>query len=281
VSAEVVLVHTVRLVRVIMAAQVDRTTFPVRLSVTTFNVWGDKFWPERALPLTQTLQTMRSDVYLLQEVTPAMIEYLDSNLRNYKRVVDKKIGWTTESNIYWNNELLEVIDYGRGDMDITNYPNRCLFWVRLAVRANPTLRVFFSTAHFPWAGDSYEIETGVNQRIPAALKVCEHFRRLVLPQECAIFGGDVNDDYHPIRILSEEVGLIDVFESLDLPPPITHPVRPSDPQEEMRPNRTLDWILCSLPSQCRVVGAFAKTVRGGAHVPVSDHLPVMAFFEIR
>jgi endonuclease/exonuclease/phosphatase family metal-dependent hydrolase len=68
----------------------------VRLSVTTFNVWGDKFWPERALPLTQTLQTMRSDVYLLQEVTPAMIEYLDSNLRNYKRVVDKKIGWTTE-----------------------------------------------------------------------------------------------------------------------------------------------------------------------------------------
>ena len=153
--------------------------------------------------------------------------------------------------------------------------------MRLVVKANPALKVFFSTAHFPWAGDSYEIETGINQRIPAALKVCEHFRRLVPPQECAIFGGDVNDDFHPIRILSEEVGLMDVFESLDLPPPITHPVRPSDPQEEMRPNRTLDWILCSLPSQCRVIGAFAKSVRGGSHIPISDHLPVTAFFEVR
>lgn len=33
--------------------------------------------------------------------------------------------------------------------------------------------------------------------------------------------------------------MIDVFESLDLVAPFTHPVRPSLPQEEMRPNRTL------------------------------------------
>ena len=264
-----------------MAAQVTSSEFPVRISVTTFNVWGNNHWPERAMPLTQTLQSMRSDVYLLQEVTPAIIEYLDKNLCNYKHVEDKRIGWSTESNIYWNDELFELVDYGTGDMDITNYPNRCMFWVRLAVRANPSYKVFFSTAHFPWAGDDYEVETGMNQRIPAALKICEHFRRLVLPQECAIFGGDINDDFHPIRILSEEVGLMDVFESLDLPPPITHPVRPSDPREEMRPNRTLDWILCSLPAQCRVIGAFAKTVRGGSLVPISDHLPVMAWFEIR
>lgn len=254
--------------------------FPVRISVTTFNVWGSNHWPARALPLTQTLQSMRSDVYLFQEVTPAIIEHLDKNLLNYKRVESKTIGWSTESNIYWNSDLLDLLDYGHGDMDMVGYPNRNLFWVRLAVKAKPSLKVFFSTAHFPWAGHDYEIETGVNQRIPAAMKVCEHFRRLVLPQECAIFGGDINDDFHPIRILGEEVGLMDVFESLDLPPPITHPVRPSDPQEEMRPNRTLDWILCSLPSQCRVIGAFAKTVRGGSHVPISDHLPVTAWFEV-
>lgn len=256
--------------------------FPVRISVTTFNVWGNNHWPARAVPLTQTLQTMRSDVYLLQEVTPAIIDYLDKNLHNYKRVEDpKRLGWTTEGNIYWNCELLDLVDYGHGDLALAGYPNRCMFWVRLAVKANPSIKVFFSTAHFPWAGDSFEIETGINQRIPAAMKVCEHFRRLVPPQECAIFGGDVNDDFHPIRILSEEVGLMDVFESLDLPPPITHPVRPSDPQEEQRPNRTLDWILCSLPSQCRVIAAFAKQVRGGSLVPISDHLPVMAIFEIR
>ena len=41
----------------------------------------------------------------------------------------------------------------------------------------------------------------------------------------AIFGGDFNEDFHPLRILAEEMGMCDVFESLDLPPPITHPMR--------------------------------------------------------
>lgn len=66
---------------------------------------------------------------------------------------------------------------------------------------------------------------------------------------------------------------------MDLPPPITHPVRPSSYEEEMRPNRTLDWITCCLPSSTRVIAAFAKTTRGG-RVPISDHYPVVAFFEI-
>lgn len=60
--------------------------------------------------------------------------------------------------------------------------------------------------------------------------------------------------------------------------------RPSHPMEEMRPNRTLDWILSNLPSNVRVVAAFAKTIRGGSYgssIPASDHLPVMAVFEIK
>jgi endonuclease/exonuclease/phosphatase family metal-dependent hydrolase len=100
------------------------------------------------------------------------------------------------------------------------------------------------------------------------------------PQEPAVFGGDLNEDYHPVRILNEECAFVDVFETLDLVPPITHPVRPSDPREEMKPSRTLDWILCSLPTQCRVIAAFAKTVRGGRVPPISDHLPVVAVLEI-
>ena len=54
--------------------------------------------------------------------------------------------------------------------------------------------------------------------------------------------------------------------------------------EEMRPNRTLDWILSNLPSNVRVVAAFAKTIRGGSYgssIPASDHLPIMAVFEIK
>jgi hypothetical protein len=59
------------------------------------------------------------------------------------------------------------------------------------------------------------------------------------------------DDHHPVRNLNEELVLTDVFESLDLVPPATHPVKPSPPEEEMKPNQTLDRILCSLPLTCK------------------------------
>ena len=93
----------------------------------------------------------------------------------------------------------------------------------------------------PWAGCDREIETGINQRIPCTIKACENLRSLMRIDEPVIFGGDFNDDFHPIRILNDELGLQDVFEALDQPPPVTHPVRPSSAREEMRPNRTLDW----------------------------------------
>lgn len=95
------------------------SNFPVRVSVTTFNVWGNNHWPARAVSLAQTLLTIRSDVYLLQEVTPAIIKNLDENLKIYKRISDdKREGWMTESNIYWNDELLSLVDYGFGDLDM-------------------------------------------------------------------------------------------------------------------------------------------------------------------
>ncbi len=64
----------------------------------------------------------------------------------------------------------------------------------------------------PWAGCDKEIETGVNQRIPCTLKVCEALRSLMKVDEPVILGGDFNDDFHPIRILNDELGLQDVFE---------------------------------------------------------------------
>lgn len=215
-------------------------------------------------------------------MTPEILNVLDKAFSHYDRVKDTtKVGWTNESNIYFNKELFELRDHGCSDLGIEDHPNRGLFWVRLVVKRIPSITVFVSTAHFPWAGCATEIETGMNQRIPVTHTVCENLRRLVPLNEPTIFGGDFNEDFHPLRILNEEYGMCDVFESLDLPPPITHPVRPSDPQEEMRPNRTLDWITSSLPVNCRVIGAFAKSCRGSRHsIPASDHMPVVAFFEL-
>ncbi len=206
---------------------------------------------------------------------------MDSCLPNHSRVKeDSRVGWTSESNIYWNTNIFKLIDRGVGDLEMEDYPNRGFFWVRLEILSQPGLTIFVSTAHFPWAGCHAELETGMNQRIPATHRVCDHLRRLLPVNEPAIFGGDFNDDFHPLRILNEEFGMTDVFECLDLSPPITHPLRPSSPSEEMKPNRTLDWITCNLPSSARVIGAFVKTVRGGSLPPPSDHAPVIAFFEL-
>jgi hypothetical protein len=172
------------------------SSFPARVSVTTLNVWGENYWPARGNPLVQTLFTLRSDVYLFQEVTPNIISYLDSNLLDYSRVESRVRGWTSESNIYWNKHLFDLVDSGTGDLALEGYPDRCLFWARLCIKGTD-MKIFVSTAHFPWAGDERELRTGVNARIPAAMKVSEHLRRLVPPGEPAIFAGDLNDDFHP------------------------------------------------------------------------------------
>ena len=54
---------------------------------------------------------------------------------------------------------------------ISDYPDRGLFWVRLELRSAPHTKIFVSTAHLPWAGCTTELQTGVNQRIQAAIKV--------------------------------------------------------------------------------------------------------------
>lgn len=206
---------------------------------------------------------------------------MDTTLAEHERIKDdSKLGWTCESNIYYNKNIFSLKEYGVLPLDIASNPHRGLFWLCLTVKLFPDITIFVSTAHLPWSGSKVEIETGINQRIPTCLKICEHFRQLVPPNKVLIFGGDFNDDFHPLRILNQELGMIDVFEALDLPPPITHPVRPSSPREEMRPSRTLDWITCTLPSNSRVLGAFVKSIRGGRYPPASDHLPVVAFFEL-
>mmetsp|Transcript_23737 Transcript_23737/g.21602 ORF Transcript_23737/g.21602 Transcript_23737/m.21602 type:complete len:313 (-) Transcript_23737:85-1023(-) len=255
--------------------------FPVRVTVMTLNVWGEELWPDRSSNLSQLLLSNKPDILLLQEVTPAIIAYIEKILIDHDciRQEDNK-GWILEGNIFYDKRYFKRIEYGSEQLNIQDYPMRSLFWVRLSVRINPSIVMFISTCHLPWSGCSTELSTGINQRIPACYRICELLRHLTRPNETTILGGDFNDDFHPIRILNEEMGLQDVFESLDLPPPITHPVRPSIPSEEMKPNKTLDWITCALPVDCKVIAAYVKSIRGGRYPPPSDHMPVIAVFEI-
>ena len=206
---------------------------------------------------------------------------IQRGLPEYSYIQDtEKAGWSTESNIFYKNTLLELVSYGLDDLNMEGYANRGLFWARMCIK-DSDITLFVSTAHFPWVGNDVEIRTGLNQRIPAAANVAKHLSRLVHPNEPSIFGGDFNEDFHPLRILNEEAAMVDVFEALDLPPPITHPNRScGDLFETQRPNRTLDWICTSLPSNCRVIAAFCKAIRGGSFPPPSDHNPIVAVIEI-
>ena len=58
-----------------MAANVDATEtkvtpFPARVTVTTFNVWGDRYWPERKFEFSNTIVALSSDIYLFQVDIP-------------------------------------------------------------------------------------------------------------------------------------------------------------------------------------------------------------------
>ena len=253
-------------------------SFPARVKIMTWNVWGNNRWPERQKALLRTLHSSAPDIILLQEICPEILEAIDTNMSSLARVYepDKK-GWNTESNIYYNKALLNKIDHGCSALDMDDHPNRGLFWARFELVAQPSVTFFVSTVHMPWPGCAAEIETGMNQRIPVTITLIEQLRRICPHGEPTVIGGDFNDDFHPTRILQEEMGFTDVFELLDMVPPITHPVRNSSLQEVHRPDRTLDWITCSLPTNSRVVGAYAKTMRGVECA--SDHLPVIAFFE--
>lgn len=254
--------------------------FPIRVSVMTYNVWGRKHWPDRSAALQQIFTSSRPDVILLQEVTPPVLDAITSVLPSHITVTSSDDGWDTcECSILWNDSLFELVGQGFSRLDMTDYPKRGLFWVRLAARANPRITFQVATVHLPWVGAPTELATGVNQRIPICAKLCSVLRYASIPGEAVLLGGDFNDDFHPLRILSEELGFQEVFESLDLSPPITHPVRPSDFEEEMKPNRTLDWIMTLLPQSCRSIAAYVKTVRGGWPA-ASDHMPVVAVIEL-
>ena len=54
---------------------------PVRVSVMTFNIWGNNLWPDRSSAVSHLFQTTLPDVFMLQEVTPDILMYLDGILR--------------------------------------------------------------------------------------------------------------------------------------------------------------------------------------------------------
>lgn len=159
----------------------------------------------------------------------------------------------------------------------------------------PYMKFVVSTAHFPWRGSKEDVRTGVDQRFVCAHATCEILQRICPPTMLCVFGGDLNDDFHPVRIIKSKLGYREAHEFLDIPPSPTHPVRPSAASEESNGDRTIDWIMAHLPSRfstamysTRFIAVYTKAVRGGGGsascttpvYPPSDHRPVVAVLEM-
>lgn len=128
--------------------------FPIRVSLMTYNVWGNNLWPERINSLNQMFLSTQCDIYMLQEVTPKILENLDKILINYNRINNLNntwnIGWETESNFYYNKDLFDLLDSGFESFYHKDYPNRGIFWIRLCIKSNKNIKLLIITTHFPW-----------------------------------------------------------------------------------------------------------------------------------
>ena len=222
---------------------------PIRFSVATFNVWGDTHLStERETALERTLSHMAPDIILFQEASEKNMAVARRSLPTHESLgrFQEGFSYLAGGDISWDSRYFEAESSGYIPMFSQDYPNRGLQWVRLRVRrrVDPSEAVLFvCTAHLPWCGTDTEIRTGVNPRIAASQIIADSLERVLNERDIFIFGGDLNEDFHPLRIFRSKLGAHDVFEQLDLSPPITHPVRPSDADEEMRVRL---HIVCSI-----------------------------------
>ena len=246
----------------------------VRFVVCTYNIWSNNRWPARKAALQSFIELHRPDVLSLQELHPATRQVLDEILSaTHVRIDDVFEGWVRESNIFWNSELFEMVEYGAEEIGQLE-PHRRLFWVRLRfLQPGPQTQqtLVVATAHYSWPGNAQEVATGINQRLEQARRTIEVVNRIVAPTEPLLFMGDLNDSLHPIDILRQG-GLNDCFAELNQPQPLTYPTLPT--ATEWRPF-AIDWIFKRGPLRvmCASVVDFFKD-----DLAPSDHKPVMATY---
>lgn len=107
----------------------DESDFPIRISIMTLNLWGDKLLPDRFESLSQLIVSTKPDILLVQEAVPEVLQLIDTLLSCHRRIKSDYKGWSYESNIYWDSRLFTRTDFGAEPFGLTDYPLRCLFWV--------------------------------------------------------------------------------------------------------------------------------------------------------
>jgi endonuclease/exonuclease/phosphatase family metal-dependent hydrolase len=249
---------------------------PTRLSLITYNLWLTERWPARAPALERFLSLFAPDVLCVQELQRPTQEFLDGVLKEYDRVHDAFAGWTSESNIYWSKALFESKEYGAEEVGHVE-PQRRLFWTRLQLRTLPKT-IFVATAHLTSPRNSDEPDTGLSPRVRQLKRIAGELARLVRPAEPAFFMGDMNDAWHPQRIL-KQAGFVSCFAALGMQSPPTFQCYPTANVQPDAPTVTEAIDLIVANRYARAIAGSVPQCYGEDTAP-SDHWPVQAVYEV-
>jgi endonuclease/exonuclease/phosphatase family metal-dependent hydrolase len=250
--------------------------FSPRLSIITYNIWLEQRWPARAPALKKFLDLFAPDVFCVQELQAPTREFLDGVLKVHDRVRDPFPGWMNESNIYWKTALFENAGHGAEAVGHLE-PERRMFWARLRLKASAKT-IFVATAHLTSAKNRDEAETGLSPRVRQLRRIAEELGRLVHEAEPAFFMGDMNDAYHPQRIL-KQAGFVSCFAALGMQSPPTFQCYPTANVQPGEPTVTEAIDLIVANQYARAVAASVPQVYCEDTAP-SDHWPVQAVYEL-
>ena len=249
---------------------------PTRLSIVTYNIWLTQRWPARAPALERFLTLFTPDVLCVQELQRPTQEFLDRVLSQYDRVHDPFPGWTNESNIYWSKGVFEKIDHGAEGVGHLE-PERRMFWARLQLKALHQT-IFIATAHLTSARHREESNTGLSSRVRQLKRIADELTRLVREGEPAFFMGDMNDAYHPQRIL-KPAGFVSCFAALGMQSPPTFQCYPTANVQPDEPTVTEAIDLIVANRYARAIAASVPQCYCEDTAP-SDHWPVQAIYQL-
>ena len=250
---------------------------PTRLSIITYNIWLTQRWPTRAPALERFLTLFTPDVLCVQELQRPTQEFLDRVLNQHDRVHDPFPGWTNESNIYWSKSVIEKIDHGAEEVGHLE-PERRMFWARLQLKALHKT-IFVATAHLTAARNREESETGLSPRVRQLKRIADELTRLVREGEPAFFMGDMNDAYHPQRIL-KQAGFVSCFAALGMQSPPTFQCYPTANVQPDEPTVTEAIDLIVANRNARAIAASVPQCYCEDTAP-SDHWPVQAIYQLK
>ncbi|PCJ61273.1 MAG: hypothetical protein COA79_06750 [Planctomycetota bacterium] len=243
-----------------------------RISLVSYNLWNIERWPDRESALVHFLKTFIPDIFCVQELRPETLHCIDQTLINHDHVKGDQPGWKIESNIFWNREIFDLIEYGLEDLKMLE-KERGFFWVRLKMKANDK-SIFISTAHFTWQGSPDEKETGLSPRIAQTKRTIEFLQKLVKKDDVSFFMGDLNDPVVPV-LFFPGINYKSCFKELGILSPPTYPALPTT--NDICENQAIDWMFCN--GKAKALSAFVPQFYFDGISP-SDHWPIHAFYEI-